>query len=236
MARTSPIIDNRSVQVALFVTCLADTLFPEVGRATVTVLERLGVEVRFPIEQTCCGQLHRNSGAAREAAALEERFARVFADHETIVTPSASCAAHVRERCGATGARVRELSTFLVDDLGATDVGARFAGVLTYHPTCHSLRALGLREQPGALLQAVEGAELVELPDASECCGFGGTFAVKNPDVSSAMLADKLAAVETTGADVVCACDASCLMHIRGGLERRGSRVRALHLAEVLAG
>ena len=224
------------MRVALFVTCLADSLFPEVGRATVTVLERLGVEVVFPREQTCCGQLHRNSGAGADAQVLEERFDRVFADHDVIVTPSASCAAHVRERCGATGARVRELSSFVVDELGVTDVGARLDARVTYHPTCHSLRFLGLRGQPRALLGAVEGLELLELPDATECCGFGGTFAVKNPDVSSAMLADKLAAVESTGADVVCACDASCLMHIRGGLERRGSAVRAMHLAQVLAG
>lgn len=224
------------MRVALFVTCLADTLFPEVGRATVTVLERLGIEVVFPREQTCCGQMHRNSGAAAEARRLEERFDRVFAGHEMIVTPSASCAAHVRERCGTSGTRVHELSSFLVDELGVTDVGARLDARLTYHPTCHSLRFIGLREQPATLLRSVDGLEVVELPRATECCGFGGTFSIKNPDVSAAMLADKLAAIESTGADAVCACDASCLMHIRGGLERRGSRLRALHLAEVLAG
>lgn len=224
------------VKVALFITCLADSLYPEVGRSTVAVLERLGVEVVFPREQTCCGQLHRNSGYAPQAAALERRFDEVFADHEVIVTPSGSCAAHVRAHGGASGARVRELSELLVDDLGAVDVGARYDGALTYHPTCHSTRFLGLRDQPQRLLAAVEGLELLELPDASECCGFGGTFAVKNPDVSTAMLADKLRAVEATGAGAVCACDASCLMHIGGGLERAGAATRAVHLAEVLAG
>lgn len=224
------------MRVALLVTCLVDTLSPQVGRATVTVLERLGHEVVFPRDQTCCGQLHRNSGHADEAAALEARLADVFADAEAVVVPSGSCAAHVRAHGGALAARVFELSELLVDRLGVEDVGARFDGRVTYHPTCHSLRSLRLGDQPLRLLRAVEGLELVPLPDATECCGFGGMFAVKNADVSSAMLRDKLAAVTATGADAVCACDASCLLHIGGGLERSGSAVRALHLAEVLAG
>ncbi len=224
------------MRVALLVTCLVDTLSPQVGRATVTVLERLGHEVVFPRDQTCCGQLHRNSGHADEAAALEERLADVFADAEAVVVPSGSCAAHVRAHGGALAKRVFELSELLVDRLGVEDVGARFDGRVTYHPTCHSLRLLRLGDQPLRLLRAVEGLELVPLPDATECCGFGGMFAVKNADVSSAMLRDKLAAVTATGADAVCACDASCLLHIGGGLERSGSTVRALHLAEVLAG
>jgi L-lactate dehydrogenase complex protein LldE len=224
------------MRVALFITCLADTLYPQVGRATVAVLERLGVEVVFPREQTCCGQLHRNSGYAPEAEALERRFDEVFADHGVIVTPSGSCAAHARAHGGASGARVRELSELLVDDLGAIELGARFDGRVTYHPTCHSSRFLEVGDRPTRLLAAVEGVDLVELPDAQECCGFGGTFATRNADVSTAMLADKLRAVDATGADVVCACDASCLMHIGGGLERARSRTRALHLAEVLAG
>lgn len=224
------------MRVALFVTCLVDTLFPQVGRATVTLLERLGLEVVFPAEQTCCGQLHRNSGHAEIAAALEERLTRVFADYETVVAPSGSCVAHVRAHGGEVGTRVLELSEFLVGRLGVADVGARFDGRVTYHPTCHSLRLLRIGDAPLRLLRAVDGLELVELPDATECCGFGGTFAVKNAAVSSAMLDDKLAAVAATGADAVCACDASCLMHIGGGLERSGSRVRAVHLAEVLAG
>lgn len=224
------------MRVALLVTCLVDTLYPQVGRATVTVLERLGHEVVFPRDQTCCGQLHRNSGHAAEAAVLEARLADVFADADAVVVPSGSCAAHVRAHGGALAERVFELSELLVTRLGVEDVGARFDGRVTYHPTCHSLRLLRLGDQPLRLLRAVEGLELVELPDATECCGFGGTFAVKNADVSSAMLRDKLAAVTSTGADAVCACDASCLMHIGGGLERSGSPVRAVHLAEVLAG
>jgi L-lactate dehydrogenase complex protein LldE len=224
------------MRVALLVTCLVDTLAPQVGRATVTVLERLGHEVVFPRDQTCCGQLHRNSGHADEAAVLEARLADVFADAEAVLVPSGSCAAHVRAHGGALAERVFELSELLVDRLGVEDVGAHFDGRVTYHPTCHSLRLLRLGDQPLRLLRAVEGLELVELPDASECCGFGGTFAVKNADVSSAMLRDKLATITATGADAVCACDASCLLHIGGGLERSGSPVRALHLAEVLAG
>jgi L-lactate dehydrogenase complex protein LldE len=228
-------------RVALFVTCLGDTLFPGVGQATVTVLERLGVRVDFPRAQTCCGQMHMNAGYAGEAVALARRFARVFDDFDTIVTPSGSCAAHVRvhypellgKHANGVPERVLELSE-LLERLSA-DVGASWPGTVTYHPTCHSLRLLRLADTPFRLLRAVAGLELVELPDADVCCGFGGTFAVKNADVSTAMLEDKLACIDASGADVVCAVDSSCLMHIGGGLERRGSRVRALHLAEILA-
>ncbi len=219
-------------RVALFVTCLGDTLFPQVGQATVAVLERLGVTVGFPREQTCCGQLHVNAGYAREGLALAGRFAEVFAGWETIVTPSGSCAAHVRKHCPELG--VVELSEFLVRE-GVESVGASWPGRVAYHPTCHSLRLLGVGDKPTRLLGAVDGLELVDLPDADVCCGFGGTFAVKNAEVSSAILADKLAAIEASGADAVCACDSSCLMHIGGGLEKRGSRVHAVHLAEILA-
>jgi L-lactate dehydrogenase complex protein LldE len=230
------------VRVALFVTCLADTLYPAGGRATVTVLERLGVEVAFPRKQTCCGQLHMNAGYPDVAAALAARFVEVFAGYEAVVSPSGSCVAHVRahvpeltdDREGVA-ARTWELSELLVDQLGVGDVGSRFAGSLTYHPTCHSLRGLRLGERPESLLRAVPGVDLRPLPDAEECCGFGGTFAVRNSHVSTAMLADKLRRVEETGAGAVCACDASCLLHLRGGFERRGSAIRALHLAEVLA-
>jgi L-lactate dehydrogenase complex protein LldE len=225
----------RPSSVALFITCLGDTLYPGVGRATVAVLERLGVRVEFPREQTCCGQMHFNAGYADEAHALGERMARVFEPHELVVSPSASCAAHVREHVPALAPRVHELSELLVDVLGVEDVGASYTGSVTYHPSCHSLRLLRLGDRPLRLLRAVRGLELRELPAAAECCGFGGTFAVKNAAVSSAMLADKLANVEATRAGAVCACDASCLMHIGGGLERRRSPVRAVHLAEILA-
>jgi L-lactate dehydrogenase complex protein LldE len=230
------------VRVALLVTCLADTLQPSVGRATVALLERLGIEVAFPREQTCCGQLHLNAGHADVAAVLAQRFVDVFAGFDAVVAPSASCAAHVRAHVpahtpdpGGIASRTWELSEFLVERLGVFDVGSDFAGSVTYHPTCHSLRALRVGDGPESLLRAVRGIDVRPLGDASECCGFGGLFAVRNADVSTAMLADKLRRIEETGAGVVCACDASCLLHIGGGLERRGSDVRAVHLAEILA-
>jgi L-lactate dehydrogenase complex protein LldE len=220
------------MRVSLFVTCFNDTLFPQTGRAVVRLLERLGCEVDFPLEQTCCGQMHMNSGHAREGTALARRFARVFRDAELVVTPSASCAGMLRQQVGAG---VYELSEFLVDRLGVEDVGAYFPHRVTFHPTCHSLRELAVGDRPLRLLRAVSGIELVELPEAAECCGFGGTFAVKNAEVSSAMLADKVRAVLDTRAEVVCAADNSCLMHIGGALSRQRTGVRAVHLAEVLA-
>lgn len=223
---------------ALFITCLADTLAPNVGRATVAVLERVGVELVFPREQTCCGQMHFNAGHVDEARALARRFVEVFHGYDAIVAPSGSCAAHVRTHAGdltgddrGVSSRTWEVSQLLAGRV----VESSFEGKLTYHPTCHSLRLLGLGDGPTALLGAIPGVELVDLPDAEECCGFGGTFAVKNADVSAAMLEAKLDRILETGADAVCACDASCLLHIGGGLRRRGSSVRALHIAEVLA-
>jgi L-lactate dehydrogenase complex protein LldE len=228
------------VATALFITCLADTLSPQVGRATITVLERAGVAVDFPPEQTCCGQLHFNAGHVDEARALARRFVEVFDGYDAVVAPSGSCAAHVRSQIGKLAdergvpARTWELSQFL-SERAPIELGSGFRGRVAYHPTCHSLRLLRVGDQPLSLLRAVRGVELAELPGAEECCGFGGTFAVKNADVSAAMLDAKVDAVIASGADVVCACDASCLMHIGGGLRRRGSDVRALHLAEVLA-
>jgi L-lactate dehydrogenase complex protein LldE len=241
------------MRVALFVTCVNDTLFPETGRAAVTLLERLGHEVAFPLEQTCCGQMHANSGYGAEAMPLIRRFVDVFGDpsYDAVVTPSGSCAAMVREgyaavareagdlrlvaEVGDLAPRVFELTQFIADELGVEDVGAAFPHRVTYHPACHSVRLLGVGDAPVRLLRAVRGIDLVELPDAATCCGFGGTFAVKNADTSVAMLADKLGAVEATGAEVVCAADNSCLLHIGGGLSRRGSGVRAMHIAEILA-
>jgi L-lactate dehydrogenase complex protein LldE len=210
-------------------------LFPSTGRAVVRLLERLGHRVEFPLEQTCCGQMHMNSGYTREGAALARRFARVFDGAEAVVTPSASCAGMLRHELGEDGPRVYELSELLVDRLGVEDVGAYFPHRVTFHPTCHSLRELRLGDRPLRLLRAVRGIELVDLPQATECCGFGGTFAVKNAEVSSAMLADKVRAVLDTGAEVVCAGDNSCLMHIGGALSRQRTGVRTAHLAEVLA-
>jgi L-lactate dehydrogenase complex protein LldE len=230
------------VRVALFVTCLTDTLRPGTGVAVVRLLERLGHEVDFPEAQTCCGQMHLNTGYRREALELARRFAKVFADAEVVVAPSASCVATVRHEyprldpsLAALGSRVVELSEFLVGRLGLEDVGAEFPHRVAYHPTCHSLRVLRLGDAPVRLLRAVRGVELVDLPRADECCGFGGTFAVKNPDTSAAMLDDKLRNLLGTGVEVCTAADSSCLLHIGGGLSRRRAGVRAVHLAEILA-
>jgi L-lactate dehydrogenase complex protein LldE len=223
------------MRLALFVTCLGDTLFPAVGQATVGLLGRLGHEVDFPLEQTCCGQMHLNSGYADEGAALARRTGEVFAGYDAVVCPSASCAGTLREQLDENAPPVHELSEFLVDVLGVDDVGAYFPHRVTYHPTCHSLRTLRVGERPQRLLSAVRGIDLVELPEAEECCGFGGTFAVKNADVSTAMLSDKLRAVLDTGAEVLCALDSSCLMHMGGGLSRGRTGVRTVHLAEILA-
>jgi L-lactate dehydrogenase complex protein LldE len=239
------------LRVALFIACFNDTLFPSTGRAVVEVLERLGHEVDFPEDQTCCGQMHANTGYGEHALPLARRFMRVFEGADAIVTPSGSCAAMVREgyaRLAETagddrlaadaaeiGPHVHEFSSFLVDVLGVEDVGAYFPHRVTYHPTCHSLRLLHVGEAPLRLLRAVRGIDLVELPDAEQCCGFGGTFAVKNADTSSAMLTDKMRCILDTGAEVCTAGDNSCLMHIGGGLSRARAGVRPLHLAEILA-
>ncbi|MBN9621385.1 MAG: (Fe-S)-binding protein [Actinobacteria bacterium] len=239
------------MEVALFITCFNDTLFPATGKAVVQLLERLGHRVEFPLEQTCCGQMHGNNGYAVEATTLMRRFVRVFADAERIVTPSGSCAAMVREHyprlaegvadpglrreVADLGGRTFELSEFLVDVLGTVDVGAVFPHRVTFHPTCHSLRLLRVGDRPVRLLQAVRDIDLVELPQAEECCGFGGTFAVKNADTSTAMLSDKIQHVRETGAEVVVAADNSCLMQIGGALARQRAGVRTMHLAEVLA-
>lgn len=244
------------MKIALFVTCLGDVVFPEVGKATVAVLERLGHEVVFPGEQTCCGQMHTNTGYQRDALGLVAHHVEVFeaalaAGCEAVVAPSGSCAGSVRHqhaamarrfgdealalRAEAVAARTYELSQLLVEVLGVTDVGASFPHRVTYHPTCHSLRLLGVGDAPLRLLREVRGIDLVELPAADVCCGFGGTFSVKNAETSTAMLADKMTAVLTTRAEVVTAGDASCLMHIGGGLSRLRTGVRPVHLAEILA-
>jgi L-lactate dehydrogenase complex protein LldE len=238
-------------RASLFITCFNDTLFPATGQAVVRVLERLGVAVDFPLEQTCCGQMHFNTGYAEETIPLVRRFVRAFADSDVVVSPSASCVGMVRdyyprvaELSGDRGLahevqalipRVLELTEFLVDQLGVEDVGAFFPHRVTYHPTCHGLRMLGLGDRPLRLLRAVRGIELLELAEATGCCGFGGTFAVKNADTSIAMLTDKIRTILDTGAEVCVAADNSCLMHIGGGLSRQRAGVRTMHLAEVLA-
>jgi len=221
------------VRIGLFVTCLVDTLSPQVGRATVAVLERLGHEVVFPAAQTCCGQMHLNSGYRGEADRLAARWERVFDGFDVVVAPSSSCVGTLRETYGVE--KALELSELLVGRLGVEDVGARFEQSVVYHPTCHSLRVTHVGDAPLRLLRNVRGLELRELSRAEECCGFGGTFSVKNADTSVAMCDDKCAAVEASGAAVCTAVDGSCLMQIGGRLARRGSLPRTLHLAEILA-
>jgi L-lactate dehydrogenase complex protein LldE len=232
------------MRVALFVGCFNDALFPRTGQAVVALLERLGCEVVFPAAQTCCGQMHWTTGYHREAAGLARRFAGIFGSGAVVVTPSASCASTIRTsyaRMGdpvlaeeATELTVYELSEFLVDVLGVTDVGAYFPHRVAYHPTCHALRSLRLGDRPLRLLRAVQGLDLVEPPGAQECCGFGGAFAMKNADVSVAMVADKVRHVREAGADVVCAVDNGCLAQIGGALSRLRGGVQVMHLAEIL--
>lgn len=243
------------MRVALFITCVNDTLYPRTGHAVVTLLERLGVEVGFPPGQSCCGQAQFNTGYRHQTEPLVRRYATAFQDYDYVVTPSGSCAAMVRDnypRIGAKAAaegrgqelaelaaaavpKTYELTEFITDVLKVTDVGAYYPHTVTYHPTCHGLRMLRLGDRPRRLLSAVEGLELVELPGAEECCGFGGTFAVKNTAVSAAMGADKARNITATGAEAVCTVDNSCQMHIGGTLARQGSTVRPVHIAEILA-
>ena len=239
------------MQVALFITCFNDTLFPNVGIATTRLLERLGLKVDFPEAQTCCGQMHFNTGYQRETIPLVRHFIEVFGAAEVIVAPSASCVGMVRDLYPRVAAlsgdaalieavdqlvpHVYELSEFLVKRLDIIDVGAYYPHRVTYHPTCHSLRVLHVGDVPLQLLRAVKGIDLVELPDARECCGFGGTFAVKNADTSLAMLSDKMRCVLDTRAEVLCSADTSCLLHIGGGLHRQRAGVTTVHLAEILA-
>ncbi|HYH92250.1 MAG TPA: (Fe-S)-binding protein [Candidatus Saccharimonadales bacterium] len=243
------------MRVALFITCYNDLLYPEVGRAMVRLLRRLGHDVAFPAEQTCCGQMHYNSGYQDACIPLVQRFTAAFAGYDAVVTPSGSCASMVRryhpavaqlaveqgegaaivQDVAALAPRVFELSEFLIDVLGVTDVGASFPHSVAFHPTCHSTRLLGVGDRPIRLLSAVDGLTLVDLPRSDACCGFGGTFAVKNPDTSVAIGHDKVDDVLGSGAEVLTAGDTSCLMHIGGLLSRRGSPVRVMHMAEILA-
>jgi L-lactate dehydrogenase complex protein LldE len=238
------------VKVALSVTCVNDAMFPETGKAVVTLLRRLGVEVAFPEAQACCGQPMVNTGYLDEAVPVVRNYVETFAGFEAIVTPSGSCAGSARHqhdlvarRSGdprladavASAPPTYELSEFLVDVLGVVDVGASFPHAVAYHPTCHSLRMLGVGDRPRRLLEHVRGLRLVELAGAEECCGFGGTFALKNSDTSVAMGSDKARRVLESGAEVLVAGDNSCLLHIGGLLSRQRAGVRVLHLAEVLA-
>ena len=235
--------------VSFFVPCLVDTLYPEVGRAVFTVLENLGLDVDCPLEQTCCGQVAFNAGYQTQARRLAKRFISLFEEAEVIICPSGSCAAMVKhqyplllqadpawhKRAREVASKTFEFTQFLVDIQGVTDLGARFPCRATYHDSCHLNRHLGISRQPRLLLQAVQGLTLVEMEDADRCCGFGGAFSVKYPDISLAILQDKIDAILATGADIVVGCDMGCLMNIQGRLNRLGSSVQVKHIAQVLA-
>ncbi|MFI5176681.1 MAG: (Fe-S)-binding protein [Terriglobia bacterium] len=236
------------MKIHLLIPCLVDQFYPGVAVSMCRVLKKLGVDYVYLTDQTCCGQPAFNSGYHREASELAERFLEIFKSAETIVAPSGSCVSMVkvfypqlelsppaRQTLDRLGPRLFEFSDFLVRKLNVVDVGAQFKGKITYHDSCHLLRELGIQEQPRQLIRNVRGIEFVELDDMQTCCGFGGTFAVKFPDISTAMGSDKAAAIERTGADVVVANDSSCLMQIAGVLSRRRSRVVPMHLAELLA-
>ncbi len=237
--------------VALFATCINDTMFPQTPKAVVRLLERLGCRVEFPLQQTCCGQMFTNTGYFHEAMPSVRNYVDTFEAYDYVVGPSGSCVGSVRDqhpmlayRSGDPGLRRRveeivaktyDLTEFLVDVLGVTDVGAYFPHRVTYHPTCHSLRVTKVGDRPYQLLSAVRGLTLIELPDAQQCCGFGGTFSLKNADVSVAMGTDKVRAVLDTQAEYVVTGDNSCLMHIGGLLSRMRAGVKPIHLAEILA-
>lgn len=238
-------------RVGLFATCINDVMFPDTPKAVVTLLERLGCSVEFPMEQTCCGQMFTNSGYFPEALPTVSTFLEAFEDYEYVVGPSGSCIGAVRHqhpmlarhagdedlarRSEALIPRVYDLSEFLVDVLGVTDVGAYFPHTVTYHPTCHSVRVAHVGDRPMRLLQAVKGIEIVPLAGSEECCGFGGTFSIKNPDVSVAMATDKAHHVMDTGAEFLVTGDNACLMNIGGVLAREHSPIRTIHLADILA-
>jgi L-lactate dehydrogenase complex protein LldE len=235
-------------RVSLFVTCLVDQLRPEIGRASVAVLEKAGCEVEFDARQTCCGQPAFNTGFRAEARRVAAHFVEVFERAECIVVPSGSCTAmlhrlaelfpddeQMHARAEGIAARTHELASFLVRELGLSDLGARFEGRVAWHHACHGLRELGLAAEPRALLSKVRGLELVEPPLSDACCGFGGTFSASYPELSTAMLDPKLDRLEEARVDAVSALDGSCLMQIQTRLARRGSKIRALHLAEILA-
>ena len=239
------------MRTSLFITCYNDTLFPATGKAVVTLIERLGHQVDFSLEQTCCGQMHFNTGYRREALPLAKRFVSIFRDAEVVCIPSSSCVAMIRdyypELARESGdekfaadvesllPRVFEFTELLTDRLQLEDVGAYFPHRVTYHASCHGLRSLHLGDKPLRLLRNVQGIDLIELQDVDRCCGFGGTFAVKNAEVSTAMLGDKVGAIRGTRAEVCTACDNSCLMHIQGMLHREYAGIRTMHIAEILA-
>ncbi len=241
--------NQQSRTVTLFMQCLVDSHYPHVGMAMVKVLEKLGLAVVCPADQTCCGQPAFNAGYRHEARIAARHFIEVFETADTIVCPSGSCVAMVRhhypllfkddrawqQRAKAVAAKTFEFSQYLVDVLGETDLGAAFKGRATYHDSCHLLRHLGVRNQPRQLMRHVRDLTFVEMRRSDECCGFGGTFSVKYPDISTALVDDKVKNILDTGADIVVGCDMGCLMNIQGRLSRTGSKVTVMHLAELLS-
>lgn len=239
---------RKDMKVSLFITCLVDQFFPEVGMSVVRVLRKLGVEVDFPEDQTCCGQPAFNSGFTAEARGLAKRFITIFENSEYVVAPSGSCTSMVRvfypelfkdepewrKRAESLASRTYELTEFLVNVLRVEDIGAHFQGKVALHQSCHLLRELNVKTEPQRLLKAVNGIELVALERSDSCCGFGGLFAIKYPHISGSILQDKLDCIKKSGGDVVVACDVGCLMHIAGGLSRQGETTRTMHIAELL--
>ena len=242
---------SASPRVALFATCINDMMFPDTPKAVVTILERMGCTVEFPMAQTCCGQMFTNTGYYDSAVPAVRSYVKAFEGYDYIVAPSGSCAGSVRHQhpmlarhakdSGLIAAvdqavtRTYDLTEFLVDVLKVTDVGAYFPHKVTYHPTCHSVRVAKVGDRPMQLLQSVRGIQVLDLPDADQCCGFGGTFSVKNPDVSVAMGSDKVRHVLSTGAEYIVTGDNACLMHIGGLLHRQNAPVKPIHLAQILA-
>jgi L-lactate dehydrogenase complex protein LldE len=244
-------VNSSIVRTSLFITCYNDTLFPETGRAVVTLLERLGVSIDFLPQQTCCGQMHANTGFRAEAFSQAKRFVRLYQDAESVLIPSSSCVAMIRDQYATLFEelgnqqlrdqfalllpRIYELSEFLIDKLGVEDVGAGFHHRVTYHASCHGVRSLHLGERPYRLLSKVRGLAQMPLENTDRCCGFGGTFSIKNAEVSSAMMATKLQDIVATGAEYCTALDNSCLMHLGGAMHRQYASIKTIHLAEILA-
>lgn len=239
---------SRDIKASLFVTCIIDQLYPRVGVSTVNVLRRLGVEVDFPAGQTCCGQPLYNSGFASQGRKLAERVLADFRESQYVVVPSGSCAAMLKvfypelfrddpallKEAEELAAKVYEFSQFLAEVVGADEAVGAHTGRVTYHPSCHLLREMGVKDHPSAILGRIEGLSVEGLPNAETCCGFGGSFAVKFPHISEAMLADKISNVTSTRAETVVSCDMGCLMNMEGALSRQGSSLQVRHLAEIL--
>lgn len=249
-SRTELPMTKEPATVTLFIQCLVDTLYPEVAAAMVGIFRKLGIEMTCPTDQTCCGQPAFNAGYRQEATVAARKFIDLFEDAEVIVCPSGSCVNMVRnhypelfhnapswqQRARHLAGRTFELTEYLVDVLGVEDLGAQYHGKVTYHDSCHLLRGIGVKDQPRILLRRVAGINFVEMNDSDRCCGFGGAFAVKYPDISAAMAADKVKNIIDSGADTVVGCDMGCLMNIQGTLNRMGSKIKTLHIAQVLAG